>query len=529
MISAVQRAFTAPLASVGNFYERSLQQLKSAPYGEQRDAMGAKILQDLARQPGLAEVARAGQRWGLAQDDYALKQLLEMVERGERDLRKLASSCTPLMAPFSVKRQQLEELASDSEVGWLGRLGSQLCDATQSENLKETIWRDALWQPADSSPLQFVWLLNTHMKYTNASEKNAMAHPVFEAMREHPADRWVVEALEEWELPLDWTTLEKALDCWSRGPDDLARKVTPEGAFAVQQKQLARLPVAQAVHAALERPEKKKYAWSMALGATQEDFVKRYVGYHYSTSKAEDQALFEAVRPALQATAAGQLMERWGLTSLQAMKLAVSQPQPGDTWQFALGATSAADSLAQERQLAELDAPTGRLASRLFPALNADQRHKVWQQAVRRRDSDEAQARTALLGALGATGVNEAQSLPLVRAFWQDFESTSEQVAHVQGLHRIARGEGLQFVLEQLLARPILSDALRSDLGALRGQAASWDQLKPLLERMKLEAREEDLIRHMARERDPGSGIKEEADAVRVGGIRLPKRGTGAV
>ncbi len=539
MISAIQRAFTAPVASAGNsattgavenrFYECSVQQLKAAPYGEQRDAVGARILQDLARQPGLAEVARAGQRWGLSQDDYALKQLLEMVAKGERDLRKLARKCTPLLAPFSVKRQQLEEFSADPELGWLGRLGGQLCDATRGENLKETIWSTTLWQGADCSPLQLIWTLNAHMKYTNASEKNAMADPVFKAMRVHPADRWVVEALEEWKLPLDWKTLEKALDCWSKGPDDLARKVTPEGAFAVQQKQLARLPVAQAVHAAVTTPEKRKYAWSMALGATRDEFVKRYVGYHYSTSKAEDQALFEAVRPALQATSAGQLMERWGLTSLQAMKLAVSQPQPADTWQFALGATSAADSMAQERQLAELDAPTGRLASQLFPALNADQRHKVWQQAIRRCDSDEEQARIVLLAALGAAGVNEAQSLPLVRAFWQDFESTSEQVAHVQGLHRIARGEGLQFVLEQLLARPIMSDRLREDLKALPGQAASWDQLKPLLERMKQEAKEEDLIRHMARERDPGAGIKEEGDAVRVGGIRLPKRGTGAV
>jgi 3-methyladenine DNA glycosylase AlkC len=529
MISAVQRPFSAPVASVGDFYERSLHQLKAAPYGDQRDAVGEKVLQELARQPGLAEVARAGQRWGLAQDDYALKQLLEMVRQGERDLRKLASSCTPLMAPFSVKRQQLEEFASDSEVGWLGRLGGQLCDATRSENLKETIWRDALWQPADSSPLQFVWLLNTHMKYTSLAEKNAMAEPIFEAMREHPTDRWVVEALEEWELTLDWPTLEKGLDCWSKGPDDLARKVTPEVAFAVQQKQLARLPVAQAVHAAVTTPEKKKVAWSMALSATEEQFVKRYVGYHYSTSQAEDQAVLEAVRPVLQNTMSGQLLERWGLTSLQALKLAVSQPQPADTWQFALGATSAADNVAQERQLAELDAPTGRLASQLFPALNSDQRHKVWQQAVRGRDSDEDQARTVLLGALSAAGVNEGQSLPLVSAFWQDFESTSEQVAHVQRLHRIARGEGLQFVLEQLLARPIMSDRLREDLTALRGQAVGWDQLKPLLERMKQEAKEEDLIRHMARERDPGAGIKEEPDAVRVGGIRLPKRGTGAV
>ncbi len=529
MISPVQRAFTAPVASAGDFFERSLQKLKAAPYGEKRDALGAKVLQDLARQPGMAEVARAGQRWGLAQDDYALKQLLEMAQKGERDLRKLASSCTPLLAPFSVKRQQLEEFATDSEVGWLGRLGGQLCDATASEKLKETIWRDALWQPADSSPLQFVWLLHTHMKYTSGAEKNAMADPIFEAMRKHPQDRWVVEALEEWELPLDWPTLEKSLDCWSKGPDDLARKVTPELAFSVQQKQLSGLPVAQAVHAAVTTPEKKKVAWSTALGATEDQFVKRYVGYHYSTSPAEDQAVFEAVRPALQATPAGQLLERWGLTSLQAMKLAVSQPHPADPWQFALGATSAADHGAQERQLAELDCPTGRLASQLLPVLDPNQRNRVWQQAIRRRSADEEEAPTVLLGALSATTVHDAQSLPLVRVFWQNFESTSEQVEHVQRLHRIARGEGLQFVVEQLLARPILSDRLREDLTALRGQAASWDQLKPLLERMKQEAREEDLIRHMARERDPGAGIKEEPDAVRVGGIRLPKRGTGAV
>ncbi len=529
MISAVQRAFTAPLASPGNFYERSLQKLKAAPYGDQRDAVGEKVLQELARQPGLAEIARAGQRWGLAQDDYALKQLLEMVSKGERDLRKLASSCTPLLAPFSVKRQQLEAFASDEQVGWLGRLGGQLCDATASENLKDTIWRDALWQPADSSPLQFVWLLSTPVKSTSLAEKNAMAEPIFEAMREHPRDRWVVEALEGWELPLDWPTLEKGLDCWSKGPDDLARKVTPELAFAVQQKQLSRLPVAQAVHAAVTTPEKKKVAWSMALGATQEQFLSRYVGYHYSTSLAEDQALFEAIRPALQTTASGQMLERWGLTSVPAMKQAVSHPQPADTWLFALGATSAADSVAQERQLAELDAPTARLASQLWPSLNPTQRHAVWQQALRHHTSNEDQARTVLLSALGAAGVHEAQSLPLVRAFWRDFESTSEQVEHVLRLHRIARGEGLQLVLDRLLARPIMSDRLRDDLTALRGQAAGWDQIKPLLERMKQEAREEDLIRHMARERDPGAGIKEGPDAVRVGGIRLPKRGTGGV
>lgn len=528
MISAVQRAFTAPLASAGNFYERSVQQLKAAPYGEQRDAVGAKILQDLARQPGLAEVARAGQRWGLAEDDFGLERFLETVQAGERDLRKLASKCTPLLAPFQVKRDQLDELAKDPQLGWLGRLGGQLCDATRSENLKQTIWSTTLWQDPDCSPLQLLWTLNTHMKYTNASDKAAMAELVLDAMREHPADRWVVEALEEWELPLTWPTLEKALDCWNKSPDDLARKVTPDGAFAAQQKQLERLPVARAVHAAVATPEKKKVAWSTALGATEEQFVKRYLGYHYSTSPAEDQALFEAVRPALKATAAGQMLERWGLTSLQALKLAANQPQTVDPWQFALGATSSGDGLAQERQLAELDTPTGKLASQLLPVLSSDQRHKVWQQALRRCSSDEEQARTVILGALNATAVHEEQSLPLVRAFWQSFESTSEQVAHVKSLQRISRGEGLQFVLEQLLARPIMSDRLREDLTALRGQAAGWDQLKPLLERMNQEAKEEDFIRQLARERDPGSGIKEEPDAVRVGGIRLPKRGTGA-
>lgn len=506
--------------SIGTFPQRSMERLKAAPYGPKRERVTREILDQLAEKPEMATIVAAARDWGVDQDDFALQQLLKELDQGERELRKLALSCTPLLAEPEVKRRQLESFSKLAPC----RLAAELWDACSSKSLRQTIHMQALISEPEDSPLWVFSSLRSSLRFTPAAEKEAMARAVYGALDRDPNHQWVTDSLRQWGLPRDYATLDKASQIRSEdGPGQLALKVTDPKDFATQLRQLKSNPVAMALHQAVAEP-KKSQVWSAAL-TRPEEFLRSYMGYHYSAGKQEDAAVYQAVWPSLRDTPVGQLADHWGLTGIETVKYAATHPEAADRWGTAMAITREADVGPMRAQLAELPGPMGELVRQIEPHLEDDQVHQVWDYAVRLRRSDEEESRATLLMAVRMVAPDENQALPLVQVFWRDCERTSEQVALVESLSGLTRGEGLRFVLDKLIARPVMSEKLRARLVELRDQGGEASQLRPLLAELKKEAAEEDAMRKMMGEkRDPTSGIKEGETEVEVGGIRLPKR-----
>ncbi len=508
---------TAPAASAaGSFFAQSAERLEQAPYGDERDAVSRKIMADLERKPGMKTIVENARKWGVEEDDFALQRLLEDLDKGERSLRKLALHATPILAERSVKREQLAQFDP---------LACRLWDATSSKQLQDSIYSGSMYAEEADPPLAAAWSLKTHMRFTNASDKEAIAGVFFEAIEKHPGQRWVTQALDDWGLTRNWATLEKASEmAFKEGRNQLALLVIGEKDFAAQQRALKDLPVARALHGAVAE-NKRSHVWSFTMRKPTEG-VAQYMGGHYSSGKTEDQAVYGALWPTLRETPAGELMERWGLTNIEAVKMAAHEPHPKDRWQFALMCTPKENVPAMQRQLAELEAPTGKLVHELMPHFADGQVRTLWERALRQKSTPADQVENWLVLTLNQVGVAPEQSLPLVQRFWKDFESTSEQIKFVQTLHGVARGEGLNYLLDKLIARPIMSDQLRAEFRDLRAtEKPDWGKVKGLLTKLAEEARQEDAMRRMMGEKiDPSKGIQEGHDSVQVGGIRVPKR-----
>lgn len=500
---------------IGTFPRRSAERLKAAPYGPKRDRITREILDQLAEKPEMAKIVAAARDWGVDEDDFALQRLLEELDKGERDLRKLALSATPLLAEPEVKRRQLESFS---------QLGAELWDACSGKRLRESIHFQAMISEPGESPLWMFSSLSSSLRFAPSGEKENVAQAVYRALDRDPKSKWVTDSLRAWKLPLDFATLNKASKMRSDdGPNQLAQKVTDPKDFPTQLRQLASHPVAAALHRAVAEP-KKGQVWSTALNRPSE-FLRSYMGYHYSVSKEEDAAVYQAVWPSLRDTPCGRLAEHWGLSNIEAVKYAACHPEAPDPWAIAMAITTRENTGAMRRQMDELPGPMGDLARQIQPHLQDDQVHTVWDYALRLRRSDEEQSRHTLLMAVKRAAPEGDQCLPLVQVFWRDCERTSEQVGVVEGLSGLIRGEGLRFVLDKLIARPVMSEKLRAELVELRGQGGEEAKLRPLLAQLKKEAAEEDAMRRLSGEqRDPTSGIKEGDTDVDVGGIRLPKR-----
>lgn len=505
-------------ASSSSYYQSARERLKAAPYGDERDKLCGQILDELDKKPGLSKIVAAARDWGLGEDDFALGYLLEELDGGERDPRQLALRCTPLLASDATLAKQLDSFGC--------KLARELWDATDWKSVRQSVRSHALAAGPEDTPLSFAWSVKSACRFLNPPQKVKVAEVFYRAIEADPRVQWVTESLDAWGVPRTWETLEKASEVWSseRGVPELAMRVTDGKDFARQRKQLQ--GTALALHDAVAEP-KKHYVWQEAL-RRPEQFPASYFGLHYSVGKAEDQAVYRAAWPALKDRPSAQLAERWGLINIEAVKWVAQNPEVKDPWPMALSITPRDHPDAMRLQLGELDFPAGKLARQLAPHLNDEQLRDIWEKSIRlRKNTSEEQALHLMRSSLRVNGVTPEQSLPIVKLLWKDCERTSEQVPVVQSLTRIAVGEGLDWVVDKLLARPLLSEGLRGELTALREEGPTWEKLTPLLKKLEREGAEEEAMRKMLpQEQAPSSGIKEGQRAIEVGGVRLPKRRT---